>query len=84
MNSVKATVEKETVEVTRHEIDENGNAFNVTEEITTVILRIISDNVSVDKIADKYGFDSEQKEILSDLLNDTELWENFYQNKILE
>ena len=84
MNAVKATVEKETKEVTRQEIDEKGNVFNVTEEVTTVILRIISDNVSVDKIANRYGFDSEQQEILSDLLNDTELWENFYQNKILE
>ena len=62
--------------VTRHETDANGNVIEVKEEVTMIILTIVTDNISVDEISDKYGFSAKQDEMLDELLseNNAELW----------
>ena len=41
-----------------------------------IILTIVTDNISVDEISDKYGFSAKQDEMLDELLseNNAELW----------
>ena len=62
--------------VTRQETDANGNVIEVKEEMTMIILTIVTDNISVDEISDKYGFSAKQDEMLDELLseNNAELW----------
>lgn len=62
--------------VTRQETDANGNVIEVQEEMTMIILTIVTDNISVDEISDKYGFSAKQDEMLDELLseNNAELW----------
>ena len=62
--------------VTRQETDANGNVIEVQEEVTMIILTIVTDNISVDEISYKYGFSAKQDEMLDELLNENnaELW----------
>lgn len=62
--------------VTRQETDANGNVIVVQEEVTVIILTIITDSISVGEISDKYGFSAMQRTMLDELLSEqnSELW----------
>jgi len=80
MNTLYAESIQETKTVTREETDESGNVVEITENITVYVLSVVTERKTIDEIADFYGFNSYQKEKLSELISKrtAELWDYVY------
>ena len=65
-----------TTSVIRQETDQEGNMIEVTKEICTVYLTVITASKSAAQMANEYGFSAEQMQMLDDLLDvqNAELW----------
>lgn len=76
MNSISLRTDSRTTTVTRYETDANGNSVEVQEEVTMIILTVVTDSMSADEISDEYGFSAKQDEMLDELLSEenAELW----------
>ena len=76
MHDLSLMSETHTRYETRQETDANGNVVEVTEEINTVYVTVITTPKNAAQIAEEYGFTAQQKKRLTDLLNSeiTELW----------
>lgn len=76
MNAISLRTETRTTAVTKYITDDEGNPVEVREDVTTIILTVVTDCLSIDEISDKYGFSAKQKEMLSELLREenAELW----------
>ena len=76
MNELSLMSETHTSYVTRQETDANGNVVEVTEEINTIYLTVVTTSKSAYQIAEEYGFTEQQKEMLTELLSseNAELW----------
>ena len=76
MHDLSLMSETHTRYETRQETDANGNVVEVTEEINTVYVTVITTPKSVAQIAEEYGFTAQQKEMLAELLSseNAELW----------
>lgn len=76
MNAVSLRIETRTTAVTKYEADDEGNLVEVREDVTTIILTVVTDCLSIDEISAKYGFSAKKKEMLSELLREenAELW----------
>ena len=76
MNSISLRTETQTNTIKRYETDTNGNLVEVQEEVTMIILTIVTDSMSVNQIANEYGFSARQNEMLDELLSEenAELW----------
>lgn len=79
MNELSLMSETHTSYVTRQETDANGNVVEVTEEMNTVYLTVMTTPKSASQIAVEYGFSTQQKQMLTDLLSseNAELWRTF-------
>ena len=76
MHDLSLMSETHTRYETRQETDANGNVVEVTEEINTVYVTVITTPKSAAQIAEEYGFTVQQKEMLAELLSseNAELW----------
>ena len=76
MHDLSLMSETHTRYETRQEMDANGNVVDVTEEINTVYVTVITTPKSAYQIAEEYGFTAQQKEMLTELLSseNAELW----------
>ena len=76
MHDLSLMSETHTRYETRQETDANGNVVEVTEEINTVCVTVITTPKSAAQIAKEYGFTAQQKEMLAELLSseNAELW----------
>ena len=76
MNAISLRTETRTTAVTKYITDDEGNPVEVREDVTTIILTVVTDCLSIDEISAKYGFSAKQKEMLSELLREenAELW----------
>ena len=76
MNEISLRTETRTTAVTKYITDDDGNPVEVREDVTTIILTVVTDCLSIDEISDKYSFSVKQKEMLSELLREenAELW----------
>ena len=76
MHDLSLMSETHTRYETRQETDANGNVVEVTEEINTVYVTVITTPKSVAQIAEEYGFTAQQTEMLMELLSseNAELW----------
>ena len=76
MNTISLRTDSRTTTVTRYETDANGNSVEVQEEVTMIILTVVTDSMSADEISDEYGFSAKQDEMLDELLSEenAELW----------
>ena len=76
MHDLSLMSETHTRYETRQETDANGNVVEVTEEINTVCVTVITTPKSAAQIAEEYGFTAQQKEMLTELLSseNAELW----------
>lgn len=76
MNAISLRTETRTTAVTKYITDDEGNPVEVREDVTTIILTVVTDCLSIDEISTKYGFSAKQKEMLSELLREenAELW----------
>ena len=70
MNSISLRTETQTNTVTRYETDTNGNLFEVQEEVTMIILTVVTDSMSADEIANEHRFSDKQHEMLHELLSE--------------
>jgi hypothetical protein len=76
MHDLSLMSETHTRYETRQETDANGNVVEVTEEINTVYVTVITTPKSAAQIAEEYGFTAQQKQMLTELLSseNAELW----------
>ena len=76
MHDLSLMSETHTRYETRQETDANGNVVEVTEEINTVCVTVITTPKSAAQIAEEYGFTAQQQEMLAELLSseNAELW----------
>lgn len=76
MNTITLHTETRTTTVTRYETDANGNLVEVQENVTMIILTVMTDGMSADEAATLYGFNAKQNEMLDELLSaeNAELW----------
>ena len=74
MNSISLRTETQINTITRYETDTNGNLVEVQEEVTVIILTVVTDSKSTHEIVAEYGFSEKQYEMLCELLYN-ELWE---------
>ena len=76
MNELSLMSETRTRYETRQETDANGNMVEVTEVINAVYVTVITTPKSAAQIAEEYGFTTQQKEMLTELLSseNAELW----------
>jgi len=76
MNSISLRTDSRTTTVTRYETDANGKSVEVQEEVTMIILTVVTDSMSADEISDEYGFSAKQDTMLNELLSEenAELW----------
>ena len=76
MNELSLMSETHTHYETRQETEANGNVVEVTEEISTVYVTVITTPKSATQIADEYGFTTHQRQMLTELLSseNAELW----------
>jgi len=77
MNSISLRTESKTTTVTRYETDTDGQLVSIQEEVTMIILTVITDSMSIDEISDAYGFSVKQDSMLNELLSEKNvaLWE---------
>ena len=82
MNSISLRTETQTNTIKRHETDTNGNLVEVQEEVTMIILTVVTDSMSADEIADEYWFSDKQHEMLRELLSEkyAQFWESLLHN----
>ena len=82
MNSISLRTDSRTTTVTRYETDANGNSVEVQEEVTMIILTVVTDSMSADEMADEYWFSDKQHEMLRELLNDknAQFWDSLLHN----
>ncbi len=76
MNSISLRTESRTTTVTRYEINADGELVEVQEDVTMIILTVVTDSLSADEISDEYGFSTKQDTMLDELLSEenAELW----------
>jgi len=76
MNTISLRTDSRTTTVTRYETDANGNSVEIQEEVTMIILTVVTDSMSADEISDEYDFSAKQDEMLDELLSEenAELW----------
>ena len=76
INSISLRTETQTNTITKYEADTKGNLVEVQEEVTMIILTVVTDSMSVNQIANEYGFSAKQNEMLDELLSEenAELW----------
>ena len=76
MNSISLRTESRTTTVTRYETNADGELVEVQEDVTMIILTVVTDSMSADEISDEYGFSAKQDTMLDDLLSEenSELW----------
>ena len=76
MNSISLRTESRTTTVTRYETNADGELVEVQEDVTMIILTVVSDSMSADEISDEYGFSAKQDTMLDELLSEenSELW----------
>ncbi len=86
MNSISLRTESKTMIVTQYETDADGNYVEVQEDVTLMILTVVTDNMSLVEISDKYGFSAKQNDMLNELLSEenAELWAGLLGEKSLE
>ena len=82
MNSISLRTETQTNTIKRHETDTNGNLVEVQEEVTMIILTVVTDSMSAEEIADEYWFSDKQHEMLRELLSEkyAQFWESLLHN----
>ena len=69
MNEVTTRTESMTSTVIRYETDDEGNLVEIQEEVTLIVLIVVTDNMSADEITVEYGFTEKQVGMLDDLLS---------------
>ena len=76
MNSISLRTESRTTTVTRYETNADGELVEVQEDVTMIILTVVTDSMSADEISDEYGFSTKQNTMLDELLSkeNAELW----------
>lgn len=76
MNSISLRTESRTTTVTRYETNADGELVEVQEEVTMIILTVVTDSLNADEISDEYGFSAKQDTMLDELLSEenAELW----------
>ena len=76
MNSISLRTESRTTTVTRYETNAAGELVELQEDVTTIILTVVTDSMSADEISDEYGFSTKQDTMLDELLSEenAELW----------
>ena len=76
MNSISLRTESRTTTVTRYETNADGELVEVQEDVTMIILTVVTDSMSADEISDEYGFSAKQDTMLDELLSEenSELW----------
>ena len=76
MNSISLRTESRTTTVTRYETNADGELVEVQEDVTMIILTVVTDSMSADEISDEYGFSAKQDTMLAELLRseNAELW----------
>ena len=76
MNELSLMSETHTHYETRQETEANGNVVEVTEEISTASVTVITTPKNAIQIADEYGFTTHQRQMLTELLSseNAELW----------
>ena len=76
MNSISLRTESRTTTVTRYETNADGELVEVQEDVTMIILTVVTDSMSADEISDEYGFSTKQDTMLDELLSEenSELW----------
>ena len=76
MNLISLHTETRITAVTKYITDDEGKPVEIREDVTTIILTVVTDCLSIDEISAKYGFSAKQKEMLSELLREenAELW----------
>ena len=78
MHDLSLMSETHTRYETRQETDANGNEVEVTEEINTVYVTVITTPKSAVQMAEEYGFTGQQKKMLGELLSEEtkDMWSN--------
>ena len=76
MNSISLRTDSKTITVTRYETNADGELVEVQEDVTMIILTVVTDSMSADEISDEYGFSTKQDTMLDELLSEenAELW----------
>ena len=76
MNEVTTRTESMTSTVIRYETDDEGNLVEIQEEVTLIVLTVVTDNMSLDEVSIEYGFSDKEEEMLDDLLSadNAKLW----------
>ena len=76
MNPISLRTESKTATVTRYENDADGELVEVQEEVTLVVLTVVTDRKSIGEISVEYGFSEKQVEMLDNLLSEenARLW----------
>ena len=69
MNEVTTRTESMTSTVIRYETDDEGNLVEIQEEVTLIVLTVVTNNMRADEIAVEYGFTEKQVGMLDDLLS---------------
>ena len=69
MNEVTTRTESMTSTVIKYETDDEGNLVEIQEEVTLIVLTVVTDNMRADEIAVEYGFTEKQVGMLDDLLS---------------
>ena len=70
MNPISVRTESKTATVTKYETDIGGNLVEIQEEVTLIVLTVVTDNMSLDRVSVEYGFSGKQVEMLGNLLSD--------------
>lgn len=76
MNTISSSTESKTETVVEESDDGNGNIVQTETTVTRTYLYITVSHMTVDEMAETYGFDEEQKEYLTKLLKEenNSLW----------
>ena len=76
MNSISLRTESRKTTVTRYETNADEELVEVQEDVTMIILTVVTDSMSVDEISNEYGFSDKQDTMLDELLSEenAELW----------
>ena len=77
MNTVRVETEEIQKEIIKQITDSDGNVKEVTETVTLINLIVIRESMSYLDAADEYNFNEEQREMLTELLDEknAELWQ---------
>ena len=77
MNTVRVETEEIEKQIVKQITDSSGNVKEVTETVTLINLIVIRESMSYLDAADEYNFNEEQREMLTELLDEknAELWQ---------